>query len=88
MANRRGKSGNSEILFSQGPKTLEGFPGGSAVNNQPAMQEMQETPIDSLVSKIPWRMAWQPTSVFLPGKSCGQMSLTGYGPWGQRVRHD
>ena len=32
--------------------------------------------------------AWQPTSVFLPGKSCGQMSLAGYGPWGHRVRHD
>ena len=85
MANRRRKSGNSDILFSRGPKSLEGFPGGSAVNNQPAMQE---TPIDSWVSKIPWRTAWQPTSVFLPGKSCGQMSLAGYGPWGHGVRHD
>ena len=27
--------------------------------------------------------------VFLPGKSCGQRSLEGYGPWGhERVRHD
>ena len=31
----------------------------------------------------------QPTSVFLPGKSYGQRSLTGYSPWGgKRVRHD
>ena len=25
---------------------------------------------------------WQPTPVFLPGKSHGQRSLLGYGPWG------
>ena len=28
--------------------------------------------------KIPWRRAWQPTPVFLPGESHGQSSLTGY----------
>ena len=28
------------------------------------------------------RRAWQPTPVFLPGKSPGQRSLVGYGPWG------
>ena len=32
------------------------------------------------VSKIPWRRAWQPTPVFLPGKSHGQRSLVGYNP--------
>ena len=31
---------------------------------------------------------WQPTLVFLPGKSHGQRSLVGYSPWGRRVRHD
>ena len=32
---------------------------------------------------------WQPTPVFLPGKSDGQSSLVGYSPWGcQRVGHD
>ena len=30
---------------------------------------------------IPWRRAWQPTPVFLPGESCGQKSLAGYSPW-------
>ena len=25
---------------------------------------------------------WQPTPVFLPGKSHGQKSLVGYSPWG------
>ena len=31
--------------------------------------------------KIPWRRAWHPTPVFLPGKSHGQRSLAGYSPW-------
>ena len=34
------------------------------------------------VGKIPWRRAWQPTPVFLPGESHGQRSLAGYSPWG------
>ena len=32
------------------------------------------------VRKIPWRRAWQPTPVFLPGESRGQRSLAGYSP--------
>ena len=31
---------------------------------------------------IPWRRAWQPTPVFLPGESHGQRSLVGYSSWG------
>ena len=38
--------------------------------------------------KISWRRKWQPTAVFLPGKSHGWRSLVGYHPWGHRVRHD
>ena len=34
------------------------------------------------VGKIPWRRKWQPTPVFLSGKSPGQRSLEGYSPWG------
>ena len=30
------------------------------------------------VEKISWSRKWQPTSVFLPGESCGQRSLAGY----------
>ena len=37
---------------------------------------------DPWVGKIPWRRAWQPTPVFLPGESRGQRSLVGYSPWG------
>ena len=36
------------------------------------------------VRKTPWRRAWQPTLVFLPGKSHGQRSLTGYSPWSHK----
>ena len=33
---------------------------------------------------FPWRRKWQPTPVFLPGKSHGQRSLAGYSPWGRK----
>ena len=33
------------------------------------------------VRKTPWRRAWQPTPVFLPGESHKQRSLVGYSPW-------
>ena len=35
---------------------------------------------DPWVRTIPWRRAWQPTPVFLPGESHGQRSLVGYCP--------
>ena len=35
-----------------------------------------------------WRKKWQPTPVFLPGKSHGWRNPVGYSPWGRRVRHD
>ena len=35
-----------------------------------------------------WRRKWQPTPVFLPGKSHGRRSLVGYRLWGRRVGHD
>ena len=44
---------------------------------------------DPLVVKIPWRRKWQPSPVFLPGKSHGQRSLAVYSPWGhKRVKQD
>ena len=39
---------------------------------------------DPWVRKIPWRRAWQPTPVFLPGESQGQKSLVGYSSWGHK----
>ena len=31
--------------------------------------DIRDTGFDPWVSKIPWRMAWQPTPVILPGES-------------------
>ena len=42
---------------------------------------------DPWVRKIPWRRKWQPTPIFLPGKSHGQRSLASYTPWGHKARH-
>ena len=33
----------------------------------------------------PLEKEWQPTPVFLPGKSLGQRSLVGYSPWDPKV---
>ena len=44
------------------------------------MLETPETRVRSL-GQIPWRRKWQPTPVFLSGKSHGQRSLVGYSPW-------
>ena len=57
------------------------------VKNLPAMQE---TGVPSLGGEDPpWRRAWQPTPVFLPGESHGQRSLAGLQSVGsQRVGHD
>ena len=35
------------------------------------------------VRKIPWRRAWHPTPVFMPGESHGQRSLVSYTLWGR-----
>ena len=41
------------------------------------------------VWKIPWRRKWQPTPVFLPGKSHRQRCLVGYSPRDyEGVRHN
>ena len=37
------------------------------------------------LGRFPWRRKWQPSSVFLPGKSHGQRSLAGYSPKGHEV---
>ena len=54
------------------------------VKNPPANADVERLGFDPWVRKIPWRRAWQPTAVFLPGKSHGQRSLAGYSPWGHK----
>ena len=38
--------------------------------------------VGSLGQEDPWRRAWHPTPVFLPGESHGKKSLVGYSLWG------
>ena len=49
------------------------FPGGASVK-EPTCQcrRHKRCEFDPWVRKIPWRRAWQPTPVFLPGGSHGQ----------------
>ena len=47
-----------------------------------SLPAMQQKGFDPWVRKIPWRRKWQPTPVFLPGKSHGWRSLVGYSLWG------
>ena len=61
----------------------EGFPGGAS-GKEPAGQcrRRKRRGFDPWVLKIPWRRAWQPTPVFLPGEfpwteEPGRLQLTG-----------
>ena len=67
------------------PFTTLGFPGGTC-GKEPSCQcrRRKRRRFNPWVGKIPWRMAWQPTPVFLPGESHGQRSLAGYSPWGHK----
>ena len=56
--------------------------GALVVKHLPANAGDVRRRFDPWVRKIPWRRAWQPTPVFLPGEPHGQRSLAGYSPWG------
>ena len=50
------------------------------VKNVPSNVGNTRLGFDPWVGKIPWRRAWQPTPVFLPGESYRRRSLVGYSP--------
>ena len=58
---------------------LWGFPGGTG-SKEPIFQwrRLKRCRFKPWVGKIPWRRAWQPIPVFLPGECHGQRSLEGY----------
>ena len=60
----------------------QGFPGDS--DGKESTYNGGDLGLIPWVWKIPWRRKWQPTPVFLPGKSHGQRSLVGYNPWGRK----
>ena len=64
-----------------------GCPGGASGKESGCQcRKCKRRGFDSWVKKIPWRRKWQPTPVFLPGKSHGQRSMAGSGPWDGRVK--
>ena len=77
------KSKQNQMLF-----FCPGFPDGSVVKNLPAMQEMKRHRFSPWVRKISWKRKWQPTSVFLTGKSQdgGAWQATVYGVAKSRIR--
>ena len=58
------------------------FPGGASGKEPTCQCRRRERPgwVRSLGGEDPWSRAWQPTPVFLLGKSHGQRSLAGYSP--------
>ena len=56
-----------------------GFPGGSVVKW--VFRRCRRPRFNPWVGKIPWRRAWQPIPVFLPGKYHEQRNLAGYSPY-------
>ena len=61
-----------------------GFPSDSVVKKKKICLQRRSCRFDPWVGKIPYRRAWQPTPVFLPGESRGQRSLVAYSPQGHK----
>ena len=74
------KVGQGPVLFF--PRSyFWGFPGGASGKESACQcRRYKRGGFNAWVKKIPWRRKWQPTPVFLPGKSHGQRSLAGYRP--------
>ena len=87
---KQGKSEKSCYRSGEATRTWDlldrflGFPRGTG-GKEPACQCRRHKicRFDPWVRKIPWRRAWQPTAVLLPGESHGQRSLAGY-PWDRK----
>ena len=62
---------------------MESVPGGTSGKEHASQcRRLKRSRFDPWVGKMPWRRAWQPTPIFLPGESHGQRSLVGYSAWG------
>ena len=69
------------------PRVARGFPSGSDCKR--ICLQCGRPGFDPWVGKIPWRRAWQPTPVFLPGASPWTQEPGGLqSTESQRVRHD
>ena len=68
-----------DSVFLTRHKANQGFPGGpSGKEPKYHCRRHKRWGFDPWVRKIPWRRAWQPSPVFLPGEYNRQWSLVGY----------
>ena len=67
------------------PMNRGGFTGKESADQYRRCKRLGFSP---WVGRIPWKRAWQPAEVFLPGESYRQRSLAGYSPRGRGVGHD
>ena len=82
-------AGNNSLISGSGRSTGEGIGYPLQYSWVSLVAQTVKIPLqcgrpgfDPWVRKIPWRRAWQPTPVFLPGETSGQRSLAGYSPRG------
>jgi len=62
-----------------------GFPDGSAGKEFASnIRDTRDTGLIPGSGRSPGGGKWQPTPVFLPGKSHGWRNLAGSGPWGRQ----
>ena len=61
-----------------------GFPSGASGKESACQCRRQKTGLGFLGREDSLEEAWQPTPIFLSGKSHGQRSLVGYNPWGRK----
>ena len=66
-------------------REVRGFLGGASGKEHTCQcRRCKRCRFNPWVRKIPWSRKWQPTPVFLPGKSHGQGSLASHSPWGHK----
>ena len=80
-AGSRENPGPRSLCFLNRDVELWASPMVQWVKNPPAVKE---TWVWFLDWEDPWKRTWQLTPEFLPGKSCGQRSLSSYCPWGPK----
>ena len=69
----------SYFVFGGSPSFLPLAPGGTSGKGPTCQRRRHKRRgFHPWVEKIPWRRAWQPVPVFLPGESHGLRSLAGY----------
>ena len=84
---RFSKNDNNMVLSWTGRycHSLPGFLGGTGGKESTCLcRRCKRRWFDPWVGKIPWRRKWQPTPIFLPGKSHGQRNVVGYCPLGSK----